>query len=288
MMKKKRYLTVITAALLAVSPVVASSVFTGQPTVKAATQLTSDQLMAPYYRDYESNDDAYPLLKVTKATPYFTVYAGETVGQLEAKRITDLKVNYGDIVGADVTEVYKTFDDGRPDFGDNSFMYEEDKFEAGKNYVAVVEAAVTNVPDMPNEDDSYAGFTDEDFGVSDNPTVDTSHPAVLIPIHVTAAPASTSTKKSSNATTSSNASKTTTSKTTKKISKKSSTKKAYVKVRKNHKVRTYTSRGKFSKYYVYGHHTYKVTSKKRIKGHGYCWKLSGKNQYVPAKYVKVR
>ena len=36
-------------------------------------------------------------------------------------------------------------------------------------------------------------------------------------------------------------------------------------------------------------HAYvKVTSKKHIKGHGTCWKLSGKNQYVPAKYVKVR
>lgn len=78
----------------------------------------------------------------------------------------------------------------------------------------------------------------------------------------------------------------------KKVAKKSSTvkvsKKGYVDVRRNKKVRTYTSTGKFSKHYVYGHHTYKLNRKKHIKGHGICYKIYGKNQWIPAKYLDLR
>lgn len=66
------------------------------------------------------------------------------------------------------------------------------------------------------------------------------------------------------------------------------TRKVTIKAKKNKKVRTYTSTGKFSKKYVYGKHNYKVTSYKKIKNHGTCYKLSGKNQYIPKKYLKFR
>lgn len=66
------------------------------------------------------------------------------------------------------------------------------------------------------------------------------------------------------------------------------TRKVTIKAKKNKKIRTYTSTGKFSKKYVYGKHNYKVTSYKKIKNHGTCYKLSGKNQYIPKKYLKFR
>lgn len=57
---------------------------------------------------------------------------------------------------------------------------------------------------------------------------------------------------------------------------------------KNRRVRTYTSIGRFSKHYVYGHHTYKVNSKKHVRRHGTCYKIYGKNQWIPAKYLRLR
>lgn len=54
---------------------------------------------------------------------------------------------------------------------------------------------------------------------------------------------------------------------------------AIVKGRKNQKVRTYSSTGKFTHHYVYGKRSYKFTSKKNIKGKTY-YKLSGKNVWV--------
>ena len=73
-----------------------------------------------------------------------------------------------------------------------------------------------------------------------------------------------------------------------KKSKAKSYRRVYVKVRKNRRVRTYTSSGRFSKHYVYGHHTYKVNSKKHVRRHGTCYKIYGKNQWIPAKYLRLR
>lgn len=56
---------------------------------------------------------------------------------------------------------------------------------------------------------------------------------------------------------------------------------AIIKGRKNQKVRTYSSVGKFSHHYVYGKRSYKFTSKKNIKGKTY-YKLSGKDEWILA------
>lgn len=131
-----------------------------------------------------------------------------------------------------------------------------------KNYVALLSYDIENV----NKDyDSYCMYQlDTDTDLVSIEFYEESSASLLVPVKVEPASAKPKSKNKTN---------------------KSKKKDAYVKVRKNHRVRTYTSRGKFSKHYVYGH---KVTSKKHIKGHGTCWKLSGKNKYVPAKYVKVR
>ena len=63
----------------------------------------------------------------------------------------------------------------------------------------------------------------------------------------------------------------------------------YVNTRKrNSKFRTYTSTGKFSKHYVYGHHTYRLNQKKNINGLGVCYKIYGKNQWIPASKLSLR
>lgn len=65
--------------------------------------------------------------------------------------------------------------------------------------------------------------------------------------------------------------------------------KGYVNTRKrNSRVRTYTSTGRFSKHYVYGHHTYRLNQKKNISGLGLCYKIYGKNQWIPASKLSLR
>lgn len=270
MNRNKKTLAVIAAALLAVSPVAASviNVPAAHTTVKAATQLSSDQMMEPYYnqalkdhKEYEGTDAL--VLKLTKANPYLTAYNGETVHQVSKRRITDVSSNYGRIIKRDGdVQIFKAQATGDPDFG--AHLKQDDKLRAGQNYVAVISFIVDNT----NEDNIvYAYYYDYDERVRTDDFYDGDSAALIVPVKVEPASEKPVVKKPT---------------------RKSSTKRAYVKVRKNRRVRTYTSSGKFSRHYVYGHHTYKVTSKKHIKGHGTCWKLSGKNQYVPAKYVRVR
>lgn len=59
----------------------------------------------------------------------------------------------------------------------------------------------------------------------------------------------------------------------------------YVAAKRNRRVRTYTSHGKFSHHYVYGHRTYRVNKRKHINNHGTCYKIYGKNQWIPSKYI---
>ena len=267
MKKNKKTLSIIAAAILAVSPVAAGVIsLPNISTVKADTQLSSDQLMAPYYNQASEYDAL--IIKLTKANPYLTAYAGDTVHQLSKRRITDISSNYGHVTKRDGDiYIFKTFSTGDPDFG--SKLKPDDKLQQGQNYVAAISFLVngTNIENSEivgvSYDDSWQEMLTYDFD-------DDSSVTLLVPVKVEPAQAKPVTKQAP------------------KTARKTSTKRAYVKVRRGHKVRTYTSRGRYSKHYVYGHHTYKVTSKKHIKRHGYCWKLSGKNQYVPAKYIKVR
>lgn len=268
MKNNKKTLAIIAAALLAVSPIATNIVSfpTTQNTVKAATQLSSDELMKPYYEqttaENEDKDD-FVLVKLIKANPYLTVYNGETVRNASKRRITDISSNFGHVSGKSRDHsfvIYKTYDNGRPDF--DAPVKNSQKFHSGENYVALLSYDIENV----NKDyDSCCMYQlDTDTDLVSIEFYEESSASLLVPVKVEPASAKPKSKNKTN---------------------KSKKKRAYVKVRKNHRVRTYTSRGKFSKHYVYGH---KVTSKKHIKGHGACWKLSGKNQYVPAKYVKVR
>lgn len=277
-MKNKKTLAVIAAALLAVSPVAAGAVsLPSATTVKAATQLSSDQLMEPYYASAIKDGQEFDLdtlVKISKTNPVLPVTAGETVRQIRKQRITDVSANVGHLSSLQSLHIYKTFDNGRPDY--STELHSSDKVQQGVNYVAVLNF---NYSPAAGDDENYVSVYYGDYG-SDPMSLDDNdwgYAALLVPVEVSAPAKSSATAPAKK----SNSSQKT-------AVRKRTSKRAYVKTRKNRRVRTYTSRGRFSKHYVYGHHTYKVTSKKRIKGRGYCWKLSGKNQYVPAKYVKVR
>ncbi len=277
MKKNKKTLSIIAAALLAVSPVAAGVIsLPNISTVKADTQLSSDQLMASYYENARAVANEYgdnTLIKLTKKNPVLNVYAGETPRQIKKNRITDVSANIGRVTSLNGVYIYKTFDNGLPDYGTK--LKASDELHQGVNYVAILDFNYS-IPDNSRYIYiSYRDYEDDPLVADEYDSDETA--ALLVPVNVSAAKpeTATSTKKAQ-------------IKKAPKTARKASTKRAYVKVRRGHKVRTYTSRGRFSKHYVYGHHTYKVTSKKHIKRHGYCWKLSGKNQYVPAKYVRVR
>lgn len=294
-MKKKKYLSIVAAALLAVAPVASVPfVAQGQATVvKAASTATSDQLMAAYYAEgeKEANDNDDIFVKITKKTPYITVKSGTTARQITKMHITDINTNHGTLSGITSVQVYNAFDNGSPDL--SSEIKGSTKLEAGRNYVAKVGIKVSGLPN-----DKSAAISESDTSI---PTLEYQHwygskafAILLVPIHVTEA-STTQSKPATTITTTSTTSrvKTTAKKsTTKKTSKKSKTTKiskhGYVTVRKGYKVKTYTSTGKFSKHYVYRHHTYKLNRKKYIKGHGTCYKIYGKNQWIPGKYLKLK
>lgn len=263
MKKSIKYTGIIAAALLAVAPVFGATAIVTQPTVvKAATG---------------TPDENGVTVKLTKKSPYIKAYNGETVLQLRKTRVNDVTSNYGKVSKLEFMNIYHAFDNGEPDYG--SQLKAGEKLKSGKNYVALLSFTVTDLPNIgSNVVYNYLQQTDADeapqwgyvwgndgsLGEFEEPSF-YSGAAITVPVKVS----------------------------NKKVSiKKSSTKKVnlhgYVKVKKNHKVRTYTSSGKFSKHYVYGHHTYKLNQKKNIKGHGTCYKIYGKSQWIPAKYLRLR
>lgn len=264
MKKSLKCASFIAAALFAVSPVVTSGVVgTSQTTVAhAATTKTMEQLNAPYYQmaRKEHTDSNVSFITLTKKTPYLVGYKGETVKQLKKRRVKDVTSNVGHVTKLDHMDIYPAMDNGDPDFGNPLHM--SDKLKSGENYVALL---WFNVDYQPSDDESaVAPIGEDDSTPSWAWFYNGDSVGFLVPVQLENAPA----KKTSSTT---------------KVNKR-----GYVTVRKGKKVRTYTSTGKFSKHYVYGHKTYRLNRKKNIKGHGTCYKIYGKNQWIPKKYLKLR
>ena len=252
-MKKKNLLTLVSAALLASAPIVPVVMSLNSVQAVKADTLTPDELMESYYKSY---DEKYPLVKLSKKTPYITAYAGETVDSLVKRRIKDVTSNYGHVSKLTQFNVYKAYDNGTPDFG--AQVKGGSKINANGNYVAVLSYSLSGLDDnefynsFSQDYDSNSHLRDDSvYNNEDNGA------SILVPLNVQPASVKPSTK-------------------------------GYINVRRNHKVRTYTSTGRFSHHYVYGHYTYKFSTEKYIKKRGTCYKLSGKNQYVPAKYVNIK
>lgn len=258
---KKRLAVMAASALLAVAPIatITTSIATTQ-TVSAA-EMSPSQLMPDYYESYDGD---YPLIKLTKKTPYLTAYPGQTVNSLSKKQVKDVTSNYGHVSKMTSVDVYKANDEGRPDFG--RVLKKNFALKPGENYVAALRFDMSGFPEKYSEHSLYAYFEQisSDSELEENTVYTQSiadYATLLVPVHVDGTkPASTSISA-----------------------------KGYVNTRKrNSRVRTYTSTGKFSKHYVYGHHTYRLNQKKNIDGLGLCYKIYGKNQWIPASKLSLR
>ncbi|NRO31866.1 hypothetical protein IMAU30143_02105 [Lactobacillus helveticus] len=281
-MKKAKILSLAAVALLAVAPVATTVTSLSTVQVAQAAELTPDQLMKPYYDSYDGDD---PVIKLNKKTPFLSAYNGQTVGSLERKGISDVTSNYGHVSKLDSLSVYKAFDNGRPDFGKR--LKKGQKLNQNENYVAALRFELNSLKSYGGDVDEYTYFGQGDDHFDEDLTEGQTYEgdygfyedypiALLVPVHVNTAPAKTYTAPAKTYTAP--------AKTY------ASPAKTYasIKARRNHKVRTYTSSGKFSRHYVYGKRTYRVNSKKEIKHRGTCYKLYGKNQWIPAKYLDLR
>lgn len=227
----------------------------------SAAQMSSDQLMKDYYDSYGEvgGGTDNKLLKLIKKTPYLTAYPGQTVRSLSKQRVTDVTSNYGHISSTLSMNIYQANDNGRPDF--SQLMSKSKTLKSNGNYVAALRYEVK----VHDEEPGYAYASLDKDSVDDimmaHTDQDDAEVALLVPIYVNGTkPASTKVNV-----------------------------KGYVNTRKrNSRVRTYTSTGKFSKYYVYGHHTYRLNQKKNINGQGLCHKIYGKNQWISASKLTLR
>lgn len=260
---KKHLVIMAASALLAVAPIatVTANIATTQ-TAKAA-EMSPSQLMQDYYNSYDGDD---LLVKLTKKTPYLTAYPGQTVSSLSKKQVKDVNANYGHVSRMTSMDVYKANDEGRPDFGQR--LKKGQSLQSGGSYVAALRFAMSGFPGK-DDNQEYAYFSQWDAAPEDDLTGEgvvyagntADDVTLLVPVHVDGTkPASSSINA-----------------------------RGYVNTRKrNSKVRTYTSTGKFSKHYVYGHHTYRLNQKKNINGLGVCYKIYGKNQWIPASKLSLR
>lgn len=283
---KLKYESLLAAAVFATAPAVTYVTGIASSTeVMAATVLTADQLNAPYIKQFKE-DGIYSDCKMVvlkKAKPYITAKVGETVEKItnRVKRTTkDLTSSYGHVSKIEDLYIYPTMDDGFPDFG--NYLKNPDKLKSNVNYVGLI------IADLGLLDGSIYNYATPNNGLYSGPQVDNPFSVgIFVPVHVTSGSNNVAIKT----TTKKVIKKATTKKVVKKHVIKKATKKStygYVSVRRGHKVATYTSTGRFSKHYVYGHKTYKLTAKKNIKHRGLSYKLSGKNQWVQKKYLRLK
>lgn len=260
---KKHLVIMAASALLAVAPIATLTANIATTQTTKAAEMSPSQLMQDYYNSYDGDD---LLVKLTKKTPYLTAYPGQTVSSLSKKQVKDVTANYGHVSRMTSMDVYKANDEGRPDFGQR--LKKGQSLQSGGSYVAALRFDMSGFPGK-DDDQEYAYFSQwyitpendltSDGGVYAGNTADDV--TLLVPVHVDGTkPASSSINA-----------------------------RGYVNTRKrNSKVRTYTSTGKFSKHYVYGHHTYRLNQKKNINGLGVCYKIYGKNQWIPASKLSLR
>lgn len=242
---KKRYLGMLAAAILAVAPV-GSSLVTGQsPTVQAGTKKKVADV------------------QLIKKQPYIIAHPGDTPNSLSKQRFTDLSSNYGHIItNEQQVWIFPLLKNGKLDYDHPVVM--DKKLKAGKKYGAILYEVVEGIGGHSFNRYVDTGVVDHRhwWEVVESPKVEDISGDVcqIFPVRME------SNKKTNSKKTSTNI----------KINKR-----GYIKVKKNKKVKTYTATGHFSKHYVYGHHTYKLNSKKTIKGKTY-YKVSGKNYWIPS------
>lgn len=263
---KKKYLGLVAAALLGVTPLTGMVANTIQPNIVQAAD----------------DDNQTATLWLKKKTPYLVAKNGETVGSLALRPVRDVTSNVSKVTKMLGISVYPNMDNGDPDY--TEALSVNTTLKKGKSYSAVLTFNVkkgshysrllqngifghfvgdawslyvygTGSTDAP-EPKLFVG--DDDVDLNDDLK---NAASIVVPIKVESNKSTSSVKKVSL--------------------------KGYVKGRKNSKVKTYTSTGKTTKTKVYGHHTYKLNRKKTIKGRTY-YKVYGKSYWIRASNLVIK
>lgn len=255
---KKKYLGLVAATLLGVTPLTSVIANNVHPTIVQAADDENDQTAT---------------LWLKKKTPYLVAKNGESVEALIKRPIRDVTSNVSKVTNMIGISVYHNMDNGDPDY--TKAMSTHDTLRKGNSYSAVITFNVKHGGNysrlLQNIDNRYSdhyqvNLQDEDQiptviapgeGWSDNENA----ASIIVPIKVENNKPASSVKKVSL--------------------------KGYVKGRKNAKVRTYTSTGKTARTKVYGHHTYKLNQKKTIKGKTY-YKVYGKSYWIRASNLVIK
>ncbi len=266
---KKRLAIMAVSALLAVAPIatVTKNAATTQ-TVKAA-ELTPAQLMRPQYRMTRKTMEVFsswPMIKLHKKTPYLVVRSGETLKDIQKKKISDVTSNYGHVSKFSGVTAIGTDSKGWPDIGGNLFMKKWQKFKKGQGYVAVLMFDVNKIKlkraiYLQAQKEYGSEWT---FGMDQVHKGKTAHKVMLlVPIRVDGKKP-TSNNFDMYSTVESNSD------------------------RADSEVKTYTSTGDFSGSSIKGDRRYHFTQKKDLPKCGYAYKLYGKDQWVPVENLTFR
>ena len=263
-MKKFKGISLAVAALLTVAPVATISIANGSQAADAAV----------------TNNQSNPIeLHIDLKKPYITLTKGDLWDRDTIQNI--LEPNHGKIELVSTLTTFKKDKNGNVEW--NNPVYEND-LKNGDEGVIIAEVELEDLSKSENVDYSYDTKVDNSGDLvkvvtpsNDGYTYYNKDIAVKIPFVV-------GTKKTAS-------NKNTAVVKTKHVKKAKKAKhtrryrRGRITGRRNRRVRTYTSRGKFSHHYVYGRHSYKFNTRKVIKGKVY-YKIYGKSQYVRASYIK--
>ncbi|QNQ82322.1 hypothetical protein FP435_03460 [Lactobacillus sp. PV037] len=265
---KKKYLGLVVAALLGVTPltgVVANSI---HPNIVQAAD----------------DDDQTATLWLKKKTPYLVAKNGETVGSLALRPVSDVTSNVSKVTKMLGMSVYANMDNGDPDY--TEALSVNTPLRKGKSYSAVLTFNVKNGSHYSRllQQGNWGNYVGKEWSLYVWDTGDNGAPephivsgdkmdlgyegrgnenaaSIVVPIKVENNTSASSVKKVNL--------------------------KGYVRGRKNAKVTTYTSTGKTTRTKVYGHHTYKLNQKKTIKGKTY-YKVYGKSYWIRATSLVIK
>lgn len=256
---KKKYLGLVAAAMLGVTPVI------GVVTNSAHSNIV------------QAADDETATLWLKKKTPYITANNGETVGTIALRPVRDVTSNVSKVTKMLGISIYPNMDNGEPDY--TEALSVNTPLRKGKSYSAVLTFNVKNGSHYSRllQQGNFGHYVGNTWSLY---VWDTSSNGAPEPHIVNGDEMDSGYEGRGNENAASIV-------VPIKINSSKVNLKGYVKGKKNAKVKTYTSTGNTTKTKVYGHHTYKLNQKKTIKGKTY-YKVSGKSYWIRATNLVIK